>query len=91
MASHHSNGENDEVSNEFSLFDSDAQGAIDKLLNECKILYKTILSQKKQISSLEEKCESMEKYFKEEKKLSNEQNIILYAKIVNHSLSKLSI
>ena len=64
MASHHSDDEDNEVSNEFSLFDSDAQGAIDELLNECKILYKTISSQKKQISSLEEKCESMEKDFK---------------------------
>ena len=53
MASHHSDDEDNEVSNEFSLFDSDAQGAIDELLNECKILYKTISSQKKQISSLE--------------------------------------
>ena len=44
MASYHSDNEDDEVSNEFSLFDSDAQGAIDELLNECKILYKTISS-----------------------------------------------
>ena len=75
----------------FSLSDSDLQGAIDELLNECKILYKTISSQKKQISSLEEKCESMEKDFKEEKqkKVMN-KNRTLYAKIVNHCLSKLS-
>ena len=68
MASHNSDNEDDEVSNEFSIFDSDAQGAIDEILNECKIMYKTISSQKKQISSLEEKCETMEKDFKDEKK-----------------------
>ncbi|XP_050902203.1 uncharacterized protein LOC127112050 [Lathyrus oleraceus] len=39
MASHHSDDEEDEVSNEFSLFDSDAQGATNELLEECKILY----------------------------------------------------
>ncbi|XP_050877803.1 uncharacterized protein LOC127081601 [Lathyrus oleraceus] len=49
MASHHSDDEVNEVSNDFSLFDNDVQGAIDELLNECKILYKTISSQKKQI------------------------------------------
>jgi hypothetical protein len=43
------------------------QGAIDELLNECKILYKTISSQKKQISVLEEKIEKMEKGFEVEK------------------------
>lgn len=49
MASHHSDDEENEVSNDFSLYDSDAQDAINELLNECKILYKTISSQKKQI------------------------------------------
>ena len=55
MASHHSDDEEDEVSINFSLFDSDAQGAINELLEECKILYKTISSQKKTILSLEGK------------------------------------
>lgn len=74
MASHHSDDENDEVSNEFSIYDNDAQGVIDELLNECKILYKTISSQKKQISSLEEKVSTMEKDFRDEKqKLISEQ------------------
>ena len=90
MASHHSDSEDDEVSNQFYLFDSDAQGIIDELLNEWKILYKTISSQKKQISSLEEKCESMEKDLKDEKQKLVSKNRILYAKILNHSLSKLS-
>ncbi|XP_050882935.1 uncharacterized protein LOC127086256 [Lathyrus oleraceus] len=67
MASHHSDDEVNEVSNDFSLFDNDVQGAIDELLNECKILYKIISSQKKQISVLEEKIEKMEKGFEVEK------------------------
>ena len=67
MASHHSDDEVNEVSNDFSLFDNDVQGAIDELLTECKILYKTISSQKKQISVLEEKIEKMEKGFQVEK------------------------
>src|ERR1044072_5748785 len=74
MASHHSDDENVEVSNEFSIYDNDAQGVIDELLNECKILYKTISSQKKQISSLEENVSTMEKDFKDEKqKIISEQ------------------
>ena len=67
MASHHSDDEDDEVSSNFSIFDNDAQGAIDELLSECKILYKTISSQKKQISILEENIEKMENNFKDEK------------------------
>lgn len=42
MASHHSNDENEEVSNDFYIYDNDAQVAIDELLNECKILYKMV-------------------------------------------------
>ena len=42
MASYHSDDENDEVGNEFSLYDNDVQGGIEELLNECKILYKII-------------------------------------------------
>ncbi|XP_050914601.1 uncharacterized protein LOC127129463 [Lathyrus oleraceus] len=73
MASHHSDDEVNEVSNDFSLFDNDVQGAIDELLNECKILYKTISSQKKQISVLEEKIEKMEKCFEVEEKMISDQ------------------
>lgn len=67
MASHHSDDENDEVSNEFSIYDNDTQGAIDELINECKAFYKTLSNQKKQISSLEEKIDNMEKDFEVEK------------------------
>lgn len=42
MASHHSDEEYKEVSSEFSSLNDDAQGAIDELLNEFKILYKTM-------------------------------------------------
>src|SRR4051812_39107703 len=45
MASHHSDDEDNEVSNKFTIYENDAQGAIDELLNECKKLYKTIASQ----------------------------------------------
>ena len=67
MASHHSDDEDSEVSYSVSLFDNDLQGVINELLNECKILYITISSQNKQISSLEEKVETMEKDFNNEK------------------------
>ena len=67
MASHHSDDEEGEVSYDNSLYDNGAQGAIDELLNECKILYKTISSQKKLISSLEEKVKTIEKEHKDEK------------------------
>ncbi|XP_050875904.1 uncharacterized protein LOC127079563 [Lathyrus oleraceus] len=40
MVSHHSDDEENEVSNNFSLYDSDAQGAINELLEECKICIK---------------------------------------------------
>lgn len=70
MASHHSDDE-EEVSNEFSIYDNDAQGVINELLNECKIMYKTISSQKKQITSLEAKFDTIEKEFEMEK-----QNVI---------------
>ena len=77
MALHHSDDE-EEVSNDFSLFDDDAQDAINELLNECKILYKTISSQKKQISSLEEKIEIFEKDFENEKQkmISEKKNFV---------------
>ncbi|XP_050878843.1 uncharacterized protein LOC127082659 [Lathyrus oleraceus] len=67
MASHHSDDEDDEVSSNFSIFDNDAQGEIDELLSECKILYKTISSQKNQISTLEENIEKMKNNLKDEK------------------------
>src|SRR4051812_40128577 len=68
VATHHSDDEDNEVSNEFSLFDNDVQGAINELLNECKILYKTVSTQKKQIKILEEKMDIMQKVFDVEKK-----------------------
>lgn len=67
MTSHHSDDEYEEVSNDFFIYDNDAQGAIDELLNECKVLYKMMSNQKKQILSLEEKIDTMEKYFEIEK------------------------
>ena len=48
MTSHHSDDEYEKFSNDFSLYDNDAQGAIDELLNECKVLYKMMSTQKKQ-------------------------------------------
>jgi hypothetical protein len=42
MASHHSDDENEEVSSKSSSCDNDYQSAINELLNECKILYKTV-------------------------------------------------
>jgi hypothetical protein len=50
MASHHSDGENEEVSSKSSSCDNDYQSAIYELLNECKILYKTVSTQKKKNS-----------------------------------------
>lgn len=73
MASHHSDDEDGNVSSDFSLFDNDVQGVINELLNECKILYKTISSQNKQISSLKEKVETMEKDFNNEEMNSKQK------------------
>lgn len=74
MASHHSNNEDEEVINEFSIYDNDAQGAIDELLNECKILYKMVFNQKKQILSLEGNIDTLKKDFEVEKQnFVNEQ------------------
>lgn len=42
IASHHSDDEYEEVSNDFSLYDNYAQGSIDELLNEFKILHKMV-------------------------------------------------
>lgn len=67
MESHHSDNKNEEVSNDYSIYDNDSQGAIDELLNECKIMYKMVPKQKKQISSLEEKIDTMKTYFEVEK------------------------
>lgn len=67
MASHYSDDENEEVSNDFFLYDNDAQGAIDELLDECKFMYKTMSTQNKQILYLEEKIDTMEKDFEIEK------------------------
>lgn len=55
MASHHSHDEYEEVSNDFSLYHNDAKGAIDEILNESKMLYEMVSTQKKQILSLEKK------------------------------------
>jgi hypothetical protein len=67
MASHHSDDENEEVSSKSSSCDNDYQSAIYELLNECKILYKTVSTQKKKIQSLEEKIDTMEMNFEVEK------------------------
>lgn len=67
MASHHLDDEDEDVTNDFSLYDNDAQGDIDELLSECKILYKMVSKQNKQILSLEEQIDTMEKYFEVEK------------------------
>ena len=67
IATHHSDDEEEEVSNETSSYDNDALNAIDELLNECKILYKKVSTQKKHILSLEEKIDTMEKYFQIER------------------------
>ena len=74
----------------FSLYDNDVQGEIDELLNECKILYETISSQKKQISSLEEKCGYIEKDLKDEKQKVSDEKQNFVCTTVNLSLSKLS-
>lgn len=42
LISNHSDDEEDEVSKEKLSYDNDVQGAIDELLNKCKILYKTM-------------------------------------------------
>lgn len=42
MASHNSDDEEEEVSNEISSYDNDDQWAIDELLNDCKILDKMV-------------------------------------------------
>ncbi|KAK2403685.1 rust resistance kinase Lr10 [Trifolium repens] len=67
MASHHFDGENEEVSSKSSSCDNDYQSAIYELLNECKILYKTVSTQKKKIQSLEEKIDTMKMNFEVEK------------------------
>ena len=67
IATHHSDDEKEEVSNETSSYDNDALNAIDELLNECKILYKKVSTQKKHILSLEEKIDTMEKDFQIER------------------------
>ncbi|XP_058750996.1 uncharacterized protein LOC131624016 [Vicia villosa] len=68
MASHHFNDEDNKVSNEFSIYGNDAQGAINELLNECKILCRTVSTQEKQIKSLEEKMDTMQKDLEVDKK-----------------------
>src|SRR3954466_14912485 len=75
MASHHSDDEEGEVSYDDSLFYNGAQCAIDELLKECKILYKTISSQKKIISSLEEKVKKEHKDEKEKMISVQEDNV----------------
>ncbi|WJX50352.1 hypothetical protein P8452_36670 [Trifolium repens] len=67
MASHHSDDEDEEVSSKSSSYDNDYQNAINELLNECKILYKKVSTQKKTIQSLEEKIDTMETNFEVEK------------------------
>lgn len=89
MASHHSNDKEEEFNNETSSH-NDTQDAIDELINECKILYKTVSKQKKQILYLEEKIDTMEKNFEvENKSFLKKKNKILHAKIVIQLLSKL--
>lgn len=68
MASHHSDNEEEEVSNGKLSYDNYSQGAIDELLNQCKTLYKTLSTQKKKILSLEEKIDTIQKDFDKEKK-----------------------
>ena len=71
MASHQSD-EEEEISNkdspqhnetnsELIIEYNDAQNAIKELLMECKNLFKIVSTQKKQISSLKEKIDTMEK------------------------------
>ncbi|KAK2353731.1 gag-protease polyprotein [Trifolium repens] len=67
MASHHSDDEDEEVSSRSSSYENDYQSAINELLNECKILYKKVSTQKKTIQSLEEKIDTMETNFEIEK------------------------
>ncbi|KAK2454205.1 gag-protease polyprotein [Trifolium repens] len=67
MALHNSDDENEEVSSKSSSCDNNYQSAIYELLNECKILYKTVSTQKKKIQSLEEKIDTMEMNFEVEK------------------------
>ena len=67
ITTHNSDDDDGEVSYDNSLYNNGAQGAIDEVLNECKILYRTISSQKKIISPLEEKFKTIEKEFKDEK------------------------
>lgn len=47
IASHNPDDDDEDVNNEFFSYDNDDQGAINELLNECKILYKTVSTQKK--------------------------------------------
>lgn len=67
MASDHYDDEAHDVSNETLSYDNYAQGVIDELLSECKILYKIVSTQKKQILSLEEKINTIQKDFDKEK------------------------
>ncbi|KAK2402034.1 gag-protease polyprotein [Trifolium repens] len=67
MASHYSDDENEKVSSKSSSCDNDYKSAIYELLNECKILYKTVSTQKKKIQSLEEKIDTMEMNFEVKK------------------------
>ena len=62
MASHHSDNE-EEVSNEFNLFDDDVQDAIDELLKECKSLYKKVSNKEKELLICLEKIDTMTKDF----------------------------
>lgn len=71
MASHHSDYEDEEVSNKICSYDNDVQRAIDELLNEWEILYKTVPAQKKKKSSLEENIDTMEKDFEVKKQKQN--------------------
>lgn len=75
MASLHFDDEHDAVSNEKLSYDNDTQESINELLNECKIMYKYVSIQKKQILSLEEK-------FTLCKKILTKKNGILHAMIV---------
>lgn len=60
--SHHSNDEKEEVSRNYDSCDDD-DGDITELLDESKTLYKKVSKQKEQILSLENKIDTMQKYF----------------------------
>lgn len=63
MESHYSSDEEKEVNNEICSYYNDAQGEIYELLNESKILYKTLSTKKEKTLFLKENIDTMEKDF----------------------------